>query len=316
MTPVVTILMAVYNAEAWLEQALESLLVNQTLKDVEVIAVDDASTDSSPDILSAWEKKALGLRVIRHRFNQGQAYARNEALKEARGEFVMMVDADDWLSPDALQSAVDVFHQHPQTDTVVFRLVKYWQESGREEPYAEPYGEKDVLSGKEAFEKSLDWTLHGLYMVRRELHLRYPYDTHYRLYSDDNTCHLHYLHSREVRFCKGGYYYRRHEESSTMAFSANRFLHMMANLDLRETLKKENVGEDIVAQYDKHRWNNYLGLLWLYFRHRSEMNKEECARVREDFRKVYASFDRSLPYACFVASQRVRYERKRMIKRL
>lgn len=101
-----------------------------------------------------------------------------------------------------------------------------------------------------------------------------------------------------------------------MVFSANRFQHMMANLDLRETLKREGVGEDIVAQYDKHRWHNYRGLLWLYFRHRGEMNKEERARVREDFRKVYASFDRSLPYACFVASQRVRYEIKRMIKRL
>ena len=62
MTPVVSILMAVYNAEAWLEQALDSLLVHQTLKDVEVIAVDDASTDSSPAILSAWENKTLGLR--------------------------------------------------------------------------------------------------------------------------------------------------------------------------------------------------------------------------------------------------------------
>ena len=74
--------------------------------------------------------------------------------------------------------------------------------------------------------------------------------------------------------------------------------------------------KDIVAQYDKHRWHNYRGLLWLYFRHRGEMNKEERACVREDFRKVYASFDRSLPYACFVANQWVRYEIKRMIKRL
>lgn len=316
MTPVVTILMAVYNAEAWLEQALESLLVSQTLKDVEVIAVDDASTDGSPDILRRWEAQDNRLRVVQMEENSGQGKARNLALNYARGEFVTMVDADDWLSADALQSAVDVFRQHPQTDTVVFRLVKYWQESGKEEPYAEPYGEKDVLSGKEAFEKSLDWTIHGLYMVRRELHLRYPYDTHYRLYSDDNTCHLHYLHSREVRLCKGIYYWRKHEESSTTHFSPNRFLHMMANLDLRETLKTEGVGEDFVAQYDKHRWYNYLGLLWLYFRRRYEMNKEERTRVREDFRKVYASFDRSLPYACFVASQWGRYEIKRMIKRL
>ncbi len=316
MTPVVTILMAVYNAEAWLEQALESLLVGQTLKDVEVIAVDDASTDGSLDILRRWEAQDNRLRVMKMEENSGQGKARNLALNYARGEFVTMVDADDWLSADALQSAVDVFRQHPQTDTVVFRLVKYWQESGKEEPYAEPYGEKDVLSGKEAFEKSLDWTIHGLYMVRRELHLRYPYDTHYRLYSDDNTCHLHYLHSREVRLCKGIYYWRKHEESSTTHFSPYRFLHMMANLDLRETLKREGVGEDIVAQYDKHRWYNYLGLLWLYSRHRYEMNKEERARVREDFRKVYASFDRSLPYACFVACQWGRYEIKRMIKRL
>ena len=99
MPPLVSILMAVYNAEEWLDEALDSLLVRQTLREVEVLAVDDASTDGSLAILERRAAEDGRLRVLRQTENQGQAVARNVALKEACGEFIMMVDADDWLSP-------------------------------------------------------------------------------------------------------------------------------------------------------------------------------------------------------------------------
>ena len=316
-SPVVSVLMAVYNAEAWLPRALQSLLDEQTLRDIEVLAVDDASTDASLPLLEERAKVDGRLRVLRQAENRGQAEARNLALSEARGEFVCMVDADDWLSPDALQLAVDVFRSHPQTDCVPFRLVLHWQESGLEEDYAAgrplaPLSDR-TLTGPEAFRLSLDWTLHGLYLVRRELHLQYPFDTSYRLYSDDNTTRLHYLHSREVRPCEGIYYWRRHVESSTTAFSSKRFLLMKANLSMRQTLVDEGVGPDLLAFYDLHRWHNYLGQLWLFYDHRSLFEKETRLRLREDFRQVYATFSRPVPFALFCVGQWLRWKRRRLM---
>lgn len=322
MTPVVSILMAVYNAEVWLQAALDSV-VQQTMGEWELLAVDDASTDGSLAILQEYAQRDNRIRVFHHDENKGLAHARNTALHQVRGEFVMMLDADDWLSPDALQNAIDVFHDHPLTDCALFRLVYEWQETCNSEDFhmrlpKQSSGKANdiVLAGTDAFLLSLDWSIHGLYLVRNEVHKDLPFDTHYRLYSDDNTSRVVFLRCREVRLCQGIYHYRRHQASVTMQFSSQRFLHMMANLDLRETLKKVGVSEDIVARYDKHRWHNYLGLLWLYFRHRSDMNKKECARVREDFRYVYTSFHRSMPYAFFVVNQWVRYKIKSFIKRL
>lgn len=312
--PVVSILMSVYNAAPYLDEALASLLRNQTFTRVEVLAVDDASTDASLSILKRWEASDSRLRVFCQPSNQGQGVARNVALGQARGEFITMVDADDWLSPDALQAAVDVFRHWPETDCVLFRLMLHWQESGREEAFPIDFS-VPYLSGEEAFRRSLGWKIHGLCLVRRELHLRYPYDTHYRLYSDDNTCRLHYLHSREVRLCEGIYYWRRHEKSSTTQFSADRFLHMMANLDLQRTLENESVAHDVVDAYEQIRWHNYLSLLWLRFARLRELKEEERARVREDFRQVYRSFHRSVPYALHVAGQWLRYRLRRLLAR-
>ena len=119
--PLVSVLVAVHNAELWLETAIESLF-NQSLSDIEILAVDDASTDESLSLLESLALKDERLHVIHLERNQGQAVARNVALRQAQGEYVCMLDADDWFSTDALESAVEVFAKYPDADSVVFRL--------------------------------------------------------------------------------------------------------------------------------------------------------------------------------------------------
>lgn len=296
-TPKVSILMAVHNAEAFLTEAIESVL-RQTMTSWELLCVDDASTDKSLSILWSYAKRDLRVKVFPKTTNCGQAVARNEALQEARGEYITMLDADDWLSDDCLERALAVFDD--QTDCVVLRLMQCYDD-GREEVYDTPFTDyvqagRDehydfpIISGKEAFEASLDWRLHGLYMVRAHLHKRYLYDTSCRLYSDDNTSHLHYLHSRHVRFCMGTYYYRKHAQSCTNAISPNRFLLMQANLSLSLTLRAEKVSEDVMKFYESYRWLNYIGQWWLYENHKEEFSPQEREMVLCRFRNIYETF--------------------------
>ena len=97
-----SVIVPVYNmaAEGKLKFCMDSL-VNQTIDDYEIIAVDDASTDNSLEILREYEKEYAGkVRVISYPVNRRQGGAKNEGLKAAAGEWVGFIDSDDWVTPD------------------------------------------------------------------------------------------------------------------------------------------------------------------------------------------------------------------------
>ncbi len=93
----VSVIVPIYNAEKYLEQCLDSI-VNQTLKEIEIILIDDGSTDSSADIC----KKYLDDERVTYfrKENEGLAAARDDGMKQAGGEYIGFVDSDDWLEPD------------------------------------------------------------------------------------------------------------------------------------------------------------------------------------------------------------------------
>ena len=93
-TPKVSIILPIYNVDKYLKQSLDSLL-NQTLKEIEIICVNDGSTDKCYEILEEYKKKDNRIKVI-HTKNQGTGAARNEGLKIATGECIGFVDPDDW----------------------------------------------------------------------------------------------------------------------------------------------------------------------------------------------------------------------------
>lgn len=100
--PKVSVIMAVYNAAAFLAEAIESVF-RQTLADFELIAVDDCSDDRSLAILRSYAGQDKRLRLIVNRRRLGQAVARNLALVVARGEYMAIGDADDILMPERLE---------------------------------------------------------------------------------------------------------------------------------------------------------------------------------------------------------------------
>ncbi len=100
----VSVLMIVYNSEREVGRALSSALC-QTLagEDMEVVVVDDGSTDGTADVVAHFARLNNRLHLVRLPRNMGRSYARNTALEEARGDYVLFLDADDFLTHDALQ---------------------------------------------------------------------------------------------------------------------------------------------------------------------------------------------------------------------
>lgn len=101
----------VYNVEQYVEKCIDSLLKIKSI-DVEIILVNDGSTDSSPIILNRYAESYSSIKVI-HQLNQGLSAARNLGLKEANGEYIAFIDSDDWIISEQL---VNLYEQAKQAD--------------------------------------------------------------------------------------------------------------------------------------------------------------------------------------------------------
>lgn len=99
--PKVSIVVPIYNVEKYLKQCLESI-VNQTLKDIEIICVDDGSTDSSPDIIREYAAKDARVKVIT-KPNSGYGNSMNRGFDMAQGEYIGIVESDDYAEPDMFE---------------------------------------------------------------------------------------------------------------------------------------------------------------------------------------------------------------------
>lgn len=98
MTPKVTVTVPVYNTSRYLQKCLDSLAA-QTLKEIEVILVDDGSTDNSGEICDQYARQYSNFKVI-HKSNGGLSTARQAGLEAATGEYIIVCDSDDWVEPD------------------------------------------------------------------------------------------------------------------------------------------------------------------------------------------------------------------------
>lgn len=116
MAPTVSVIIPAYNAEAYLAEAVDSVLA-QTLPEVETIVVDDGSTDRTEEILASYRD---AIRVIRQP-NQGQAIARNTGCREARGDWLAFLDADDVWFPEKLATQLAAI-----TDEVISHTNSYF----------------------------------------------------------------------------------------------------------------------------------------------------------------------------------------------
>ena len=102
MQQTVSIVIPSYNSQDTLKKCLDSALA-QTIKPVEIIVVDDASTDNTPEILKSYGDQ---IKVITHQTNQGVGVSRGDGIREATGDYVYFLDSDDWLEPDAIEILV------------------------------------------------------------------------------------------------------------------------------------------------------------------------------------------------------------------
>lgn len=215
--PKITVTIPVYNVEKYISRCIDSV-INQTFSDIEVIVVNDKTTDNSISIVEDFAKTDSRIRIIEHSENKGLMCARKTGYENASGDYVFFLDSDDSLPKDALEV---LYKEAVRTDAdfVAGRLT-YITPKGKDEksfPCALKYGTDRVSAIKSTLLWELPHTLCGK-LFRRELFLNKSFDTidHYTN-GEDGLLYYQLIQCVKKVTCidKCVYYYYRNSESSS-----------------------------------------------------------------------------------------------------
>lgn len=131
----ISVIIPFYNAEKYLAKCLESV-VSQTLKEIEIILIDDCSLDNSGNIANEFAQKDERIEPIANSKNQGQGFSRNMGVKISKGEYIAFVDSDDWLE---LQMFENLYKKAKETDSDIIKGQFYQIFDEKNEKYAYKY---------------------------------------------------------------------------------------------------------------------------------------------------------------------------------
>ena len=162
-SPLVSIIIPVYNVEEYLEECLNSL-INQTLQNFEVICINDCSTDNSLNILNKYSKNDSRFITISTTENSGPSKARNLGISIAKGEFITCLDSDDYFTPDTLESLYSNATSN-QLDMIVFCAKPFCDKKGEFPLSSEMYTRcptklTQIMFGQEFFASTIEYDNH------------------------------------------------------------------------------------------------------------------------------------------------------------
>lgn len=225
--PLVSVLVAVYNVEIYLNQCIESI-VNQTYRNIEIILVNDGSKDNSLSICHEWRKKDDRIKV-KSQDNQGLAGARNTGLANCNGEWFYFVDGDDFLEIDAIEKILPYIDEETDliiTDYYVDTKSRSWQESFLSFKDRDFYNDDKLELIKNCYLKTsfvnqdtctmigVSWS--KLYRTKMVKEHGMKFDLRLRKMQDAPFSSMAFNNSRKIRFISvPTYHYRFNDESIT-----------------------------------------------------------------------------------------------------
>ncbi|MFZ4796183.1 MAG: glycosyltransferase [Bacteroidia bacterium] len=237
MTPKVSIIVPIYNVEKYLTRCMESIL-NQTLKDIEIILVDDGSPDSCPEICDEYARQDNRVKV-KHKKNEGLGFARNSGLEIATGEYVVFVDSDDFVKTTMLEE----LYNEARLKKLDILFCNYYERNNegnikevREVKLPEYYtGQEDIfrfllnmIGAEPAFRQDRKYSMsvwHGIYLNEIIQQNKITFPSERELISEDIFFQIKFLYkSKSIGYSSTcNYFYCENETSLTKSYRNDRF---------------------------------------------------------------------------------------------
>ncbi|HEM6308728.1 TPA: glycosyltransferase family 2 protein [Streptococcus suis] len=256
----VSVIVPVYNAGPYLTQCIDSIL-NQTYHNIELILVNDGSTDGSATICESYRQVDQRVRLINKRLGGGGVgAARNSALPLITGEFVLFVDNDDWLEPNHIEV---LYKSLKETDSDI-SIVNFTQFMEERSSYAFHVTEKDYFqevftpqewfsreyNGRFAFSQCFTVPWCKLYKASIFENISYPED---EKVEDDYTTWKLYLMADRIVFTNLALYYHRKRETSVTKTVDSTYVFPLKSIEERVTILSL-IGFDISEELRAYRW--------------------------------------------------------------
>lgn len=208
----ISVIIPVYNSEKYIRKCMDSVCA-QTYSDMEIIAIDDGSTDRSLSILNEYQAEDTRIHVFTQ-VNSGQAVARNNGIKKCHGDYITFVDSDDWLDEDMLEVLVENMASE-QSDISICNIYRTYKEEERVAAVYEEEFEGSVSKGRNQGYVFNITSYPVAKLFRKELmescHFSFP--NHY--YEDVSAIPLLLATAEKISFvAKAKYYYRNHAGST------------------------------------------------------------------------------------------------------
>lgn len=220
----VSIIVPVYNVENYLSKCLDSL-IHQSLTSIEIIVINDGSTDQSGEIAKNYAQKDHRIRLF-HQSNMGLSLTRNRGLKEAKGEYIVFVDSDDWLCENAIEQLYKEAIS-TQTEMVVANAVFIYPDGRKTNPYQREnslYWD-EILNGKECFCKLMRNRcfdpMASSYLYKRELIEVNKLNFSDILHEDELWTPVAMCHAKRISILDLDFYFYR-QRSGSIVHSKNR----------------------------------------------------------------------------------------------
>lgn len=297
MNKLVSIIVPIYNAEVYLKCCIESLL-HQTYRNIEIILVNDGSTDNSMKI--CLEYKGIDPRiVVLDKSNGGLSDARNCGIDISKGDYLLFVDSDDFIHPQMTEGLVNVsesfgadisicrFSKIAYGEKITYPIYKTEDITGTAKVYTKEQAINELFDGSNYLAFTVAWN--KLYKKDIFKQIRYPYG---RIHEDEAVAYKLFLQANRIVFTDTVLYYYVQREGSIMGapFTEKRFDFVTAYRERMEYMIANRMFEEKAVKL--YFWK-YVDMLSVY-KETSKYNKDIYRKHRKQLKTDYRK------YRCFL----------------
>lgn len=321
----ISVIITLYNVEKYARDSI-ACIVNQTYKNLEILCINDGSTDGTLAIANEFAAQDPRITVITQPNSGCAAGAINTGLDHATGDDIYVMDGDDKISPDALEkmkarqleadadmTICDKWHIYPDNPE------KNWAWLGITDQVGKTNENPDrdiILRGRDAIPYTLvTWRMTGKGLYKRSLFDTIRYSTK-GINGDEVTIREMFIKSKRIAFSRGEYYYLQHNQSITKKIGPRYFDMFQSDEDMHDLLVKHDFSKDIIVEWQKLRIKKQANYRRDYLNNKHNLTPDECARIEKILDDAYAEWVKNTKNCSLYLKLKYRYNYfKRLYKR-
>lgn len=268
-----SVIVPVYNSEKYLEKCLESVL-RSAYTNLEIICINDGSTDSSLEILKKYELLDNRIIVINKK-NEGPQKAREKGYEICKGEYITNIDSDDWIEKDTFTLAINMLEEN-RVDIALYDTYFWYHPNIEGQKKINKVSNGSIISGEEAFILSLDWSIGGLGIFKRDILLK-SINVKELYNGDEVITRKLFLNSRQVGCCNGKYYYRQNNLSLTRSeiFKIKSCEIILSNIQIEKMIMEKNIKHERISRFRISNVRKLIGKIKEIIKNKEKLTLEE-----------------------------------------